>query len=212
MYENLLLQTDLYPKITPAGAYYAVSDNKKNPSRSILYGILRELDPQTINPNTLMEWMGADDPKDAVNMLYRLQRLEFVYGEETPTKVSQDNLEERLPQMLHQLSDTGKALLADDNGLYFATSGFHHESSEEVAALAGEVARLSEQHALLIKNNLNINQNSWAICDPTGRSEMAFIPMYFGDNKIILVISGNPQLQNDTFVELVQVLLRRYGS
>lgn len=209
---NLLLQTDLYPRITPAGAYYAVSDSKKNPSRSILYGILQQLKPEPINQESLMKWMGSDKAEDAVNMLYRLQRLEFVYGEDTPKEVSQEDLENRLPQMLHKLSDTGKALLADDNGLYFATSGFHHESSEEVAALAGEVARLSEQHALLIKNNLNINQNSWAICDPTGRSEMAFIPMYFGDNKIILVISGNPQLQNETFVELVQVLLRRYGN
>ena len=74
-------------------------------------------------------------------MLYRLQRLEFLYGEETPTIVSQDNLESRLPEMLGRLSDTGKALIADDNGLYFATAGFHHESSEEIAALAGEVAR-----------------------------------------------------------------------
>lgn len=212
MSTNLSLQTDLYPKITPAGVYYAVSGNKPNPSRSLLLGILKMMEPKPISKESLLEWMGTDNYDTALSMLYRLQRLEFVYGDPNPTVVSQSNLETRLPQLLVKLSDTGKALLADDNGLYFATAGFHHESAEEVAALAGEVARLSEQHALLIKNNLNINQNSWSICDPTGRSEMAFIPMYFGDNKIILVIGGNPLLQNDEFVELVQVLYRRYGK
>ncbi len=212
METSLTLQTQLYPKVTPAGAYYAVSGYQPNPSRTLLYSILRLETPKAVTQETLTEWAGTDNYNTALSLLYRLQRLEFLYGEESPTLVAQTDLETRLPEMLGKLSDTGKALLADDNGLYFATAGFHHESAEEVAALAGEVARLSEQHALLIKNNLNINQNSWAICDPSGRSEMAFFPLYFGDNKLILVIGGNPQLQNDNFVELVQVLYRRYGG
>ncbi|MBR6026426.1 MAG: peptidase M23 [Neisseriaceae bacterium] len=211
MDNSLSLQTQLYPRITPAGAYYAISGYQPNPSRNLLYNILRLEKPKPVSKDIVLEWAGTDNYETAVSLLYRLQRLEFLYGEETPTIVSQDNLESRLPEMLGRLSDTGKALIADDNGLYFATAGFHHESSEEIAALAGEVARLSEQHALLIKNNLNINQNSWSVCDPTGRSELAFFPMYFGDNKLILVIGGNPQLQNDSFVELIQVLYRRYG-
>lgn len=212
METSLSLQTQLYPKITPAGAYYAVSGYQPNPSRALLHSILRLETPKAVNRDDLIHWVGTDNYDTALSLLYRLQRLEFLYGEETPTVVPQTDLEARLPEMLSKLSDTGKALLADDNGLYFATAGFHHESAEEVAALAGEVARLSEQHALLIKNNLNINQNSWAICDPSGRSELAFFPLYFGDVKLILVIGGNPQLQNDDFVELVQVLYRRYGG
>lgn len=214
MDRSLSLQTQLYPKITPAGAYYAVSGRMANPSRSVLYGILRTIEPKPITEESLMEWLEVDDPESAVGLLYRLQRLEFVYGDTVGRQhVPEDDLslDDRLPLLLKKLSDTGKALLADDNGLYFSTAGFHHESAEEVAALAGEVARLSEQHSLLIKNNLNINQNSWAVCDPAGRSEIAFFPLYFGDNKLILVIGGTPQLQNDDFVELIQVLYRRYG-
>ncbi|MDO5686355.1 MAG: peptidase M23 [Neisseria sp.] len=212
METSLSLQTQLYPKITPAGAYYAVSGYQPNPSRALLHGILKMETPKAVNREALAQWTNTENYDTALNLLYRLQRLEFLYGEEAPTVVPQTDLENRLPTMLGKLSDTGKALLADDNGLYFATAGFHHESAEEVAALAGEVARLSEQHALLIKNNLNINQNSWAICDPSGRSEMAFFPLYFGDVKLILVVGGNPQLQNDDFVELIQVLYRRYGG
>lgn len=211
METSLSLQTELYPKITPAGAYYAVSGVQPNPSRLLLRGILKEEKSKPIDQQRLMEWSGAENDEAALSLLYRLQRLEFVYGEDTPVSVSDASMEERLPDLLVKLSDTGKALLADDNGLYFATAGFHHESAEEVAALAGEVARLSEQHTLLIRNNLNINQNSWAICDPSGRSEMAFFPFYFGENKLILVIGGNPQLQNDWFVELIQILYKRYG-
>lgn len=209
---SLSLQTQLYPRVTSAGAYYAISGYQPNPSRNLLYNILKQEKPKAVSQEVLAEWTGTDNLEAAISLLYRLQRLEFLYGEENPTVVSQSDLENRLPNLLGSLSDVGKALIADDNGLYFATAGFHHESSEEIAALAGEVARLSEQHALLIKNNLNINQNSWSVCDPSGRSELAFFPMYFGDNKLILVIGGTPQLQNDNFVELVQVLYRRYGK
>ena len=211
METNLSLQTQLYPKVTAAGAYYAISGTQQNPSRTLLHGILKATDPEPVSEASLLKWSGSDNYESAINLLYRLQRLEFLYGEETPTVIAQDNLENRLPELLAQLSDTSKALIADDNGLYYACAGFHHESAEEIAALAGEVARLSEQHALLIKNHLNINQNSWAVCDPAGRSELAFFPMYLGENKLILVIGGTPQLQNDNFVELVQVLYRRYG-
>lgn len=209
---NLSLQTHLYPRVTPAGAYYSIAGSDLNPSRKLLHGILLMEKTQTISQESLLEWSGTDDVDAALSVLYRLQRLEFLYGEETPAQMVQETMEARLPNLLSDLSDTGKALIANDDGLYYATSGFHHESAEEVAALAGEVVRLSEQHALLVKNNLNINQNSWAVCDPSGRSELAFFPMYYGENKLVLVIGGNPQLQNDSFVELVQVMYRRYGK
>ena len=141
----------------------------------------------------------------ALNLLYRLQRLEFLYGGEKPAEIPQlqdDTLENLLPN----LSDSQKALLIDQDGFYFANSGFHHEAAEEVAILASEAIRLSERHALLIKNNLNIYQNAWGLCDPTGQSELTFFPIYINDMKYILVTGGAPQLHKEAFVLLVRAL------
>ena len=41
MDSTLSLQSNLYPHVTPAGAYYAVSSNIPRASRTLLHGLLR---------------------------------------------------------------------------------------------------------------------------------------------------------------------------
>lgn len=212
MKDHLSLNASLYANVTPAGAFYATSSRERNPSRDLLCSILKEGAETPISDETLMAWTNSENLDSALSLLYRLQRLEFIYGANSSHEVRMSDLEIRLPDILKNLSDTGRALLADNNGLYYATSGYHHESAEEIAALAGDMVRLSERHALLLKNNLNISQNAWAISDPAGRSELAFFPLFFGENTFVLVVGGTPQLQSEAFVELVEILHRRYGE
>ena len=205
MESTLSLQTNLYPHITPAGAFYAVANKSVSASRTLLANILKAEGNQPITQEKLLEWSEATDLDSALNLLYRLQRLEFLYGGEKPAEIPQlqdDTLENLLPN----LSDSQKALLIDQDGFYFANSGFHHEAAEEVAILASEAIRLSERHALLIKNNLNIYQNAWGLCDPTGQSELTFFPIYINDMKYILLTGGAPQLHKEAFVLLVRAL------
>ena len=205
MESTLSLQTNLYPHITPAGAFYAVANKSVSASRTLLANILKAEGNQPITQEKLLEWSEATDLDSTLNLLYRLQRLEFLYGGEKPAEIPQlqdDTLENLLPN----LSDSQKALLIDQDGFYFANSGFHHEAAEEVAILASEAIRLSERHALLIKNNLNIYQNAWGLCDPTGQSELTFFPIYINDMKYILVTGGAPQLHKEAFVLLVRAL------
>lgn len=211
MQTQFSLQSELYPKLTPAGAYFAVSGNTDNPSRTFLCGVLGEKKPVNATAEKVQGWAQTDNLDSAVNILYRLQKLEFIEGVREPDATTTANMESVLPDLLKQLSDTGRALLANDTGLYIAEAGFHHESAEEISALAGEVIRLSEQHALLIRNNLNINQSAWGICDPSGQSHLAFYPLYFGEYKFVLVVAGTPQLQSDAFVKMVEILYQRYG-
>lgn len=49
MEATLSLQANLYPKITPAGAYYAVSSDTPSASRTLLYGLLRAEPSETIS-------------------------------------------------------------------------------------------------------------------------------------------------------------------
>lgn len=212
MDSTLSLQSNLYPKVTPAGAYYAVSANVPNAGRTLLYGLLRADPTETINNDKLLAWLGTNDINTALNLLYRLQRLEFIYGEEQPTVDEFSIAEEPLPKLLEQLSNIGKALLADKNGLYFANAGFHHEAAEEIGVLASEVIALNDKHQLLVKNNLHIHNNAWGLCDPSGQSELTFFPIYIGGSKLILVIGGLPDLNKDAFVSLVKALYSRYGN
>lgn len=205
MESTLTLQTNLYPHITPAGAFYAVANKSASASRTLLSNILNANPTELISTEKLLQWAETDDVESALNLLYRLQRLEFLYGGDKPAQypeLTDDTLADLLPHM----SDSQKALLIDQDGFYFANSGFHHEAAEEVAILASEAIRLSERHALLIKNNLNIYQNAWGLCDPTGQSELTFFPIYIGDSKYILVTGGTPQLHKEAFVFLVRAL------
>lgn len=212
MDSTLSLQSNLYPKVTPAGAYYAVSSNTPSASRTLLYGLLRADASETISSERLLAWADTSDINTALNLLYRLQRLEFLYGEEAVSTEDFQMADEQLPQLLEQLSNAGKALLADENGLYFANAGFHHEAAEEIGVLASEIVQVSDKHQLLVKNNLHIHHSAWGICDPSGQSELTFFPLHIGISKLILVIGGVPDLNKEAFVTLVKVLYNRYGS
>lgn len=211
MDSTLSLQSNLYPRVTPAGAYYAVSSNVPSASRTLLHGLLRANPTETASRENLLAWAGTKDSDAALNLLYRLQRLEFLYGEEQPTIEEVSLSDEQLPDLLGQLSSTGKALLADGNGLYFANAGFHHEAAEEVGLMSSEVAALGERHQLLVKNNLNIHHNAWGICDPSGQTELTFFPLYAGNVKLVLVVAGTPDLNKEAFVALIKVLCNRYA-
>ncbi|MDO4878847.1 MAG: peptidase M23 [Neisseria sp.] len=211
MDSTLSLQSNLYPRVTPAGAYYAVSSNVPSASRTLLHGLLRANSTATASRENLLAWAGTKDSDAALNLLYRLQRLEFLYGEEQPTIEEVSLTDDQLPDLLAQLSSTGKALLADGNGLYFANAGFHHEAAEEVGLMSSEVAALGEKHQLLVKNNLNIHHNAWGICDPSGQTELTFFPLYAGNVKLVLVVAGTPDLNKEAFVALIKVLCNRYA-
>ncbi len=208
---TLSLQSNLYPRITPAGAYYAVSSQAPSASRTLLYGLLRASTTETVSTEKLLAWADTNDINTALNLLYRLQRLEFLYGDEQPAGEEFNMTDEQLPELLEQLSSVGKALLADGNGLYFANAGFHHEAAEEVGVMASEVAALGERHQLLVKNNLNIHHNAWGICDPSGQTELTFFPLYAGRTKLNLVVAGTPDLNKEAFVSLIKVLCNRYS-
>lgn len=81
---TLSLQSNLYPRITPAGAYYAVSNNTASASRTLLHGLLKAQVNELISPEKLLAWTDSADIETALSLLYRLQRLEFLYGKKPP--------------------------------------------------------------------------------------------------------------------------------
>ena len=107
MESTLSLQTNLYPHITPAGAFYAVANKSSSASRTLLSNVLRSGGKQPITQQKLLEWAETDDLDTALNLLYRLQRLEFLYGSETPPEVP-ELTDDTLANLLPHLSDSTK--------------------------------------------------------------------------------------------------------
>ncbi|CUA83385.1 MULTISPECIES: hypothetical protein [Gulbenkiania] len=211
MSQTLRLHADLYAEATPAGTYYAVSGPQTGADRTLLLHILQQGPILPLNEERLLAWSGLDSIEEALSVLYRLQRLDFVLGRREGRPVPAGNLESRLPELLAALSSEGRALLADDNGLYYATSGFMHETAEEIAALAGDTMAMSRRHARLLNNHLGLQTAAWALTDPAGQAELGFYPLYIGRQAFVLVIGGLPKLQGQAFVDMVEALCRRYA-
>jgi len=200
----------LFAEITPAGAFYAVSSPEPGGNRSILLSILREGSAAPFNLEMARRWTQLANDEDALRSVFRLQRLGLIRGNPEARRPPRERLEDLLPPLLKQLSDQGKALLADENGFYLATSGFAHESAEELAGLSADLISLQSRHGRLLRNNLRVNSESWALVDPAGNAELGFWPIFVGPQRFMLIIGGTPRLQDQSFVYLVQALDTRY--
>ena len=117
-----------------------------------------------------------------------------------------------LPPLLAQLSDEGKAILADKRGLYLGTAGFAHETAEELAALGGDLASVHERHSRLLHGNMRLRSDGWGMVNAAGYCEVGFWPMYFGDDYFILIVNGMPRFNQEAFTTLVWTLGVRYGN
>ncbi len=202
--------SSLFAEVTPAGAYYAAASPNTEGNRGILLNILREGDKIPFSESVAIRWTQAGEREDALRSIFRLQRLGLVKGSPEPRPAPDQRLEDLLPPLLGLLSDAQKALLADENGFYLATSGFLHESAEELAGLSADLLSLQSRHGRLLRNNLRVHSESWALVDPAGQSELGFWPLFIGAQRFMLIIAGTPLLQNQSFVTLVQALDQRY--
>ena len=207
----LSLNSTLYAEVTPAGAWYAVSHAEARADRQLLLQLLQHGGELPLNEARLQQWCEAESAAQALAVLYRLQRLGFVQGRREARSEPAGSLESRLPALLAQLSGEGRALLADDNGLYYATAGFRHEAAEQIAALAGDIIGMARRHARLLQHNLGLAAQAWALIDPAGHAELGFHPLYLGRQTFLLVIGGQPRLGDNAFVAIIEALCRRYA-
>lgn len=146
---------------TPAGAYYAISSPKLDAGRQLVLLLMSGADSSQLDLQVLTEMMGEQFDIDVADVLYNLQQLGYVQALTKPYAPPSNALEEILPPILIQLSSVGKALLADAQGFYIATSGFPHESAEEISALSADIAALHGRHTGLLENNLGLVSSSW---------------------------------------------------
>ncbi len=195
---------------TPAGAYYAISSNHSDPARQLLFSLLSKPKSRYLTREKLKKISNIADEQDALSLLHRSQKLGWLQGFKDRQYAPKGRLEEVVPPLLAALSGSGKALLADEEGFYLATHGFAHETAEEISALSADLASLHQRHHGLLKNNLSMASSAWAVVNAGGDSELGFWPLYIGEQRFSLVISGLPALNQPALTQLVWFLSERY--
>ena len=193
---------------TPAGAFYAVQSASRQSSRDFLLQLLAggESRPLADCPLSLL----SANSEDAERQLYHLQNLAYLQSVTDKTAVTQEPLEDALPPLLAQLCDSGKAVLADEQGFYLSLAGFAHESAEELSALSGSLLTVHDRHRSLLHNNLGLRSAAWGLVDEAGNSEIGFWPIVLPGNRFTLILAGMPYFNSPAFTHFVSCLAMRY--
>jgi len=207
---ELELAPDLYIQMTPAGAYQALSSPITDKSRRFLQRVLQRPTRPSASKEVLATLMESDDYAKNLELLYHCQKLGWLHGTGSSIQAPSEALEEILPGLLSAISETDKVLLADEQGFYLSSSGFPHETAEELSALSAELATVHARRTGVLANNLGLASHAWAIVDAYGFSQIGFWPLFIGKHRFVIAIAGIPHFNRNEFVTLAWALSIRY--
>ncbi len=200
-----------YLTVTPAGAYQAINLTLPLFARQTLLNLMRYAKSPALEETDLSSFVSCEVPEAAATILYQLQSLHLVQAEHSPSSVLEGSLEYLLPTILSELSSTGKALLADSNGLLLGVSQFSAELADELSALSGSVMALQRRHSEFLAEHMKQKNNAWGVLSPSGDSQLGFWPLQIGSAQFVLVIADVPRLNSQVFRDLVWLLNYRYN-
>ncbi|MGB1311898.1 MAG: hypothetical protein ACPG47_11835 [Leucothrix sp.] len=203
---------DLFMGVTPGGSFYTVQDNAEEFGRQFLHRLLTVEQMPPFSLDNAKDLSGLSDDTETLEFVHLLQDAGFIYGQQTSQLAPSGSLESLLPDLLNSLSDDGRAVLAEGQGLYLGSSGFPHEAAEELAALSASLTAIYKRHKDVLKGNLGYRQRAWGLIDAAGNSEIGFWPLYIGKDRFTLIVGGMPQFNQPAFTQLIWALERRYGT
>lgn len=205
------LVEEFYLLPTTAGAFYAVSGRDNEPIRRLMLVLLKQETSLQINTENLCRWLDISDEQEALAILHRAQTLSLVQGFQEPQQVSGPGVGHKLQNILPHLSSIGKGLLVDWNGLSLAHSGMNDTTADMLSALSADLIAVQTRHAERLAENLGLGAQGWAAVDAYGSSRIGAWPLFVGDEHFMLVLLGEPRLNQPEFISLVWVLINRYG-
>ncbi len=207
------LLDDFYLQPTPAGAFYAISQNESTSARRFLLAILRGQETPLATMEQLCKWFNTYDEQVALKELYAAQKSGWIQGYSMPRGIAEKGIGKALPELLSKLSSIGKASIVDSSGFSLASSGLDTETIETLAALSADLAAVQARHSKrLSTESLGISTQGWGAIDAYGSSRIGIWPLYIGEQKLMLVLLGEPRMNQANFVILVWTLIHRYGS
>lgn len=205
------LVDQLYLAPTAAGAFYAVSSPEDEPIRRLLLALLSHHASPLVDLINLGRWLRVDDEQRALQLLHRAQTLALIQGDRKPSQLSDSGVGRELQDLLPRLSSLGKGLLVDWNGLSLMRCGLNDETAEALSALSADLVSVQLRHYARLKETLHLPIQGWAAVDAYGASRIGAWPLFVGPERLMLVLLGEPRLNQQAFVTLVWVLISRYG-
>ncbi|MES9943034.1 MAG: hypothetical protein ABW104_18240 [Candidatus Thiodiazotropha sp. 6PLUC2] len=205
------LVEEFYLLPTSAGAFYAVSGREDEPVRRLMLILLKQERSLKINAESLCEWLELSDEQEALAILHRAQTLSMVQGFREPQEVSESGVGQKLTNILPCLSSIGKGLLVDWNGLSLVHSGLDANAADILSALSADLISVQTRHAERLSESFGLGAQGWAAVDAYGSSRVGAWPLYVGNEQFLLVLLGEPRLNQPEFISLVWILVNRYS-
>lgn len=205
------LAGEFYLLPTPGGAFHAVSRPDENPVRRLILALLRHRSSPRVDARSLCRWLEVQDEQAALEILHRAQTLAWIEGYDDAREVPGFGVGQELHQLLPHLSSVGKGLIVDWNGLSLASCGVDDEMADTLCALCADLIGVQERHASRLASHFGLSTHGWAAVDAFGSSRIGAWPLYVGNERLMLVLLGEPRLNQSEFLALIWVLINRYG-
>lgn len=204
-----MLMSNAY-KLTYSGLVFAISSSENIAQRFHLLNMLSHFGCMSVTPDQLSGLLDCD--ATTVHQLLSdwlansyVQKLEAGQSAEQ----NKNNSSEDFHSLLETLSVNGKVILANPHGLKIASSGYSESDSEYIAAIASNLVAISEQAKARIKNP--VDKHLWNTGLSWGAFRALCMNIFTGSNQYVLVVGGLPNLEGDEFMNLISLLVRRYG-
>lgn len=196
---------------TPAGAFRAVASSRPDPVAAMLRKILRHDGMPWLDVDAVRAWTGLADEQAALGVLRAAQDELLIEALDEPVPLPDGSLEEVVPALLVELSDEGRILVADSEGLPVWYHGMSHDAAVQLAALSADLGSVHERHAATLTALLGSDASAFALVDGIGASQIGCWPLHVGATRFVLVAHGLPRMHHPNFTMLVWLLVRRYG-
>lgn len=203
---------DLYLLPTAAGAFHAVSGAEDTPVRRLLLSLLCDSTSPEADAGRICQWSGINDEQKALQLLHHSQKRAWIQGYQTPRLLSEHKIGQQLEGLLGHLSSTGKGLLVDWNGLPLARCGIDDETAEALSALSADLAAVQTRHFKRLTTTLGLSTQGWAAIDTHGTSRIGAWPLFIGDKRFLLVLTGEPRMDQPELTRLLWILVHRYAE
>lgn len=209
---NYQLIDTYYMLPTPAGAFHAVTATEIGPAERLLINLLQQPVSTRIDLPTLCSLIDIPDEQEALKVLFNAQSSLWLQGFGSPQGIPGIGIGSKLADLVEKLSDLGKGLLVDDNGFPLVRAGLDEETTDTLAALSADLATVQLRHARRLHTNLGMSMQGWAAVNSLGASRVGVWPLLIGNQTFLMVLLGEPKLNQSAFITLVWILMNRYGK
>ena len=180
--------------------------------RRLLLALMAEPSTTKTSLEKLAASIGADNSNEVIELLHQAQTLGWIQAFDEAQTVPEQHIATTMQTLLKPLSAIGKGLLVDWNGFAFASYGIDDDTAAVLSALATDIAAVERRHAERLRKTLGISSQGWAAVDAYGASRIGAWPLFIASHRFLIVLQGEPRLNQPEFMELVWLLVSRYGG